>query len=375
MRKWRRGQQNTPPPSPLYGIEDAEACLEQFRPVEYEQEVQVAPGVSARWLDAGHIIGAASVEMWLSEGSRRHKLVFSGDIGSSGRPILRDPTVPASADFVVMESTYGDRVHPPEEDVNGDLAEIINRTVRQKGQILVPAFAVGRTQDLLYRLDRLMSAGSIPKLPVFVDSPLAKKATEIVSAHQECYDLDALRLLGSGDDPISFPSLKFTHSVEESQKLNNVDYPAIIISASGMCTAGRIRHHLHHRLERGNNLILFVGFQAEGTLGRLLVDGVPRVKLFGRQHRVRARVAMIEGLSAHGDQTELLSWAKAISGPEAFFITHGEPQSAFTFAGLLERETGIPCSVPSRGVGIDLADTEALAELHRITQQDRGRLG
>jgi metallo-beta-lactamase family protein len=335
LRKWRKGQHATPPPAPLYTMEDAAAVMEHFRGVSYDEDVAIAEGVFCRWVDAGHILGAASLELWLSQDGVRRKLVFSGDVGMPDRPILRDPTLIDSADFVVVESTYGNRDHPPEEQIAGKLADAIRSTVRANGHVIVPAFAVGRTQELLYRLDQLLTAGAIPKVPVYVDSPLASKATRVFEEHHECYDTEALRMLGQGDNPIRFPSLKFTQSVSESMALNDVRQPVIIISAAGMCNAGRIRHHLHHHLEHGNDTILFVGFQAQGTLGRLLVERVPQVTLFGRRHRVRAKICSIRGLSAHADRTHLLQWTEAIRGPRCIIVTHGEEEPSLSFAKLL----------------------------------------
>jgi len=273
LRKWRKGQQAFAPPQPLYTVEDAEGVMEHFVSVGYDDEVQVLPNLAVRWVDAGHILGAASLEVWAQESGRARKIAFSGDVGNPGRPILRDPTYIDSADFVVMESTYGNRSHPREEEVADELVDVIQRTARIRGHIIVPSFAVGRTQDLLYRLDRLLTTKRVPALPVFVDSPLASRATEVFEKHHECYDAEALELLGHGDNPIRFSSLKFTQSTEQSRALNYADGPLIIISASGMCTAGRVRHHLHHHLAHGNDTILFVGFQAEGTLGRILWMG------------------------------------------------------------------------------------------------------
>lgn len=371
LRKWRKGQQATPPPAPLYTIEDAGAVMDCFVPVDYDAEVEVAPGVSVRWVDAGHILGAASIELWAADRGATRKLVFSGDIGNPNRPLLRDPTTIADADFVVMESTYGNRAHPPEERIQTKLADAINAAVREHGHILVPSFAVGRTQELLYRLDQMLSAGAIPHLPVYVDSPLASQATEVFEHHRECYDEEALALLAQGNDPISFPGLRFVESVQESMSLNQLRKPAIIISASGMCQAGRIRHHLHHHLEHGNDVILFVGWQAAGTLGRLLVDRVPRVKLFGRDHRVRARIVSIRGLSAHADQPGLLAWVRAIDGVRTVFVTHGEEQAALTFAQLLETDCGLRPIVPHHGEAVDLLDD---ADLSRRQEQAAAEL-
>jgi metallo-beta-lactamase family protein len=373
LRKWRKGQQATPPPVPLYTMEDAEAVLEHFVPVDYGDEVAVSPGLTVRWVDAGHILGAASLEVWAERDGRARKIVFSGDIGSPDRPILRDPTYISGADFVIMESTYGNRSHPPEEEVATALVEVVGRAVRVKGHVIVPSFAVGRTQDLLYRLDRLLSARRIPAVPVFVDSPMAARATGVFEKHRECYDQEALQLLGRGDNPIRFSSLQFTQSTEQSRALNSLDGPLIIISASGMCTAGRIRHHLHHHLGHGNDTILFVGFQAEGTLGRILVQGTKSVKLFGRPHRVRATVQSIQGLSAHADQTGLLHWVRAIGGARNVFITHGEVEASLTFSGLLAGE-GIDNSVPRRGETVDLLDEAQLDRLRAETERDRQRV-
>lgn len=373
MRKWRRGQQATPPPVALYNIEDARGVVGHFAPVGYDDDVQIAPGVSARWLDAGHILGAASLELWVEHQGVRRKIAFSGDIGNPDRPILRDPTYVRSADFVVMESTYGNRHHPPVEEISSKLADCINTTVRRHGHVIVPSFAVGRTQELLYRLDRLLAAQEIPDIPVYVDSPLASRATRVFERHHECYDQDALRSLARGDNPIQFPSLRFTRSVAESQRLNKLRKPAIIISASGMCTAGRIRHHIHHHIEHGNNTILFVGFQAQGTLGRLLVEGIKKVKLFGRRHRVRARIVSIRGLSAHADQTGLINWAGAIDKPRTVFITHGEEKPAFILAGLLQDQLGIKACVPRIGDEVDLLDEAAVDALQAAREGDRIR--
>jgi metallo-beta-lactamase family protein len=373
MRKWRRGQQATPPPAPLYTVEDAAAVMEHFVPVEYDADVRVNDDLSCRWVDAGHILGSASLEVWVSQDGVRRKIAFSGDLGTPGRPILRDPTFIDSADFVVTESTYGNRTHPPEEEVQRKLTEAITRTVRAGGHIIVPAFAVGRTQDLLYRLDRLLEAGRIPKVPVFVDSPLASQATKVFERHHECYDADSLRMLASGDNPIRFPSLRFTASVAESQALNELKSPAIIISASGMCNAGRVRHHLHHHIEHGNDTVLFVGYQAQGTLGRFIVEGAQMVKLFGRTHRVRARIVSIRGLSAHADQTELVKWSRHLNGTRTFFVTHGEEEAALSFAKLLSAEPNRKVCVPTLGEEVNLLDEAALDRARELTAAELAR--
>lgn len=349
--------------------------MEHFSPIAYDDEVQVADGLRARWVDAGHILGAASVEVWAKENGLERKIVFSGDVGIAGRPILRDPTLIESADLVVMESTYGNRLHPPEDEVQGKLKMALETAVKGHGHVIIPAFAVGRTQELLFRLDRLQAAGQIPQLPVYVDSPLASRATRVFEEHRECYDAESLRLLAAGDDPLKFPKLRFTASIAESQALNRLTSSAVIISASGMCNAGRIRHHLHHHLEHGNDVVLFVGFQAAGTLGRLLVEGTPRVTLFGRSHRVRARIVSIRGLSAHADQRGLLEWAGAIRGVRSFFVSHGEEESTLTLAGLLARQAPQARIIaPTLGQSLDLLDEATFAQEHARTAAEVHRM-
>jgi metallo-beta-lactamase family protein len=367
LRKWRKGQQNTPPPAPLYVPEDAQRALKQFAPCDYDETVPICEGVSARWVDAGHILGAASIEVWMEEGGQKRKIVFSGDIGNPGRPILRDPSYIAQSDFVVMESTYGDRAHPAEEEVSAKLADAVNMALRARGHLIVPAFAVGRTQELLYRMDRLLAAGAIPSLKVYVDSPLASKATAVFRNHSECYDEAMRAQLDAGDDPLQFASLHFTESADESRRLNDIRESIMIISASGMCTAGRIRHHLHHHIEHGGDVVLFTGFQAGGTLGRKLVEGAKEITLFGRRHRVRARIVSIRGLSAHADQAGLLRWSDAIQGPELIFVTHGEEPASLKFASLL-KERGRPAAVPHIGQSVDLLDGTTIADC--IAQTD-----
>lgn len=371
QRKWSKGQQRTPPPEPLFSVEDAAAVMAQFQPVEYDADVQVLEGLSVRWVDAGHILGAASLEVWAGESGVRRKLVFSGDIGNPDRPLLRDPTLIDSADYVVMESTYGDRLHPAKEEIAEGLVDCITKAARRHGHVIIPAFAVGRTQEVLYYLDRLLEAHRLPSLPVYVDSPLASKATEVFERHRECYDEEALRMLAAGDDPIKFPRLRFTESAEESRRLNDVRESVIIISASGMCDAGRIRHHLHHHLEHGNDFVLFVGFQAQGTLGRRLVEGAREVELFGRRHHVRAQVVEIQGLSAHADKAGLADWLRAIQGPRAVFVTHGEPESAFAFSNLVETDLGLKACTPRPGDAVDLLDEEGLARYHEACVGER----
>lgn len=360
LRRWMKNGRVGPAPAPLYDLEDVDKVLKLFRGVRYDEMVEVFPGLRARWRDAGHILGAGSIELWLTEGAKTTKVVFSGDIGNPGRPLLRDPVLLEDADIVVMESTYGNRRHDRAEIKSDRLKRIVEATVRSHGHIIVPAFAVGRVQELLYELNHLVENNLIPRLPVFVDSPLAISATEISQKHRECFDDETRALLAAGDDPMAFAGLKLTRQVSESKQINHVKGPMVIISSSGMCTGGRIRHHLQNHLDHGNDTILFVGFQAAGTLGRYLQEGNPVVKLFGQKVRVRARVQSLRAFSAHADADGLLHWLRSIQGPRAVFVTHGEESAALDFAALAHRELGAPTLVPEYGESFDLSDTAGL---------------
>lgn len=361
LRKWRDGGRIGPPPAPLYSLEDVEQALKLFRGVAYDETVELAPGLRARWRDAGHILGAASIELWITEGDKQTKLVFSGDIGSPGRPLLRDPTAIEDADYVVMESTYGNRRHESAEIKSDRLQRLIEQTERNHGHIIIPAFAVGRVQELLYELNNLVEHRMVPRLPVYVDSPLAVSATEISRKHKECFDEETRALLAAGDDPMDFPGLKLTRETAESKAINYQRGPMIIIASSGMCTGGRIRHHLQNHLDHGNDTILFVGYQAAGTLGRYLQEGNHVVKVFGKKMAVRARVRSLRSFSAHADADGLLSWLKSVQGPRAVFVTHGEEDAALDFAALAHRELGAPTLVPEYGESIDLTEPADVA--------------
>jgi metallo-beta-lactamase family protein len=330
--------------------------------VRYGDIVEVLPGIRARWRDAGHILGAACIEVWVEEEGRETKIIFSGDIGQTGRPLIRDPEVLEDADFVVTESTYGNRRHESQELKLSRLLEIIQKAIRNQSHIIVPAFAVGRTQELLYELNALVEQNQVSRFPVYVDSPLAVAATEIYSQHRECLDEETQALLARGDNPLDFAGLRFTRTVSESMALNKQQGPFMIISASGMATAGRIRHHLHNHLEHGNDTVLIVGFQAVGTLGRLLRDGATRVKLLGDNIRVRARVTEMHGFSAHADAEGLLNWLEPIKGPRAVFVVHGEESAALDYAALAHRRLGAPTLVPDYGETVDLSDDGEIAQ-------------
>ena len=333
-RKDRRAGRD--PVEPLYTTEDAEKTLKYLVPCEYGEKINPAPGITFSFVDAGHLLGSASAEVWLTEQNVTKKIVFSGDIGSRHQPIIRDPQYITEADYVVMESTYGDRDHEHVDDYTPKIAEVIERTMARGGNVVIPSFAVGRTQELLYFLREIKERGLVksnPGFPVYVDSPLAAEATAIYSGDLHGYaDEETIQLIKNGFRPIQFDDLRICQSVEESRRLNEDPAPKVIISSSGMCEAGRIRHHLKHNLWREECTVLFVGFQAAGTLGRILIDGVPSVKLFGEQIAVKAEIANFRALSAHADRTGLLRWISSFEHkPERVFVVHGEEKACGVF--------------------------------------------
>ena len=334
-----------PPVEPLYTVADAEAAIRQVSTCEYGQILELAEGIKIRFTDAGHLLGSASVEMWLTEGDQTRKIVFSGDIGNRDQPIIRDPQYIGQADYVLTESTYGDRLHDASEqaDYTADLAAIIDETLGKGGNVVIPSFAVGRTQELLYFIREMKEkrlVKSVPGFRVVVDSPLAGEATRIFSGDLHGYlDEEAIAALRGGA-LFQFPGLSVTESSEESRMLNEDPNPKVIISASGMCDAGRIRHHLKHNLWREACTVVFVGYQAEGTLGRRLLDGARSVKLFGEEIAVNARIVNFQGLSSHADRDGLLRWMDAFSPkPREVFVVHGDFNVTEIYAGTL-RERG-----------------------------------
>ena len=339
------------PMPPLYTLQDARECLNQAKSVVYDQEFSPHASVRCRFRDAGHILGSAILEVWVAEHGHATKLVFSGDLGQPGRPILRDPTPIEEADILVIESTYGNRRHQNLSATEDEMIAIVEKTLFERGgNVIMPAFAVGRTQEVLYHLHRLACEGRLRHPKVFVDSPMATDATRITREHLELFDEQAKRLAGWHARGENLPYLHFTASVEESKALNQIRSGAIIISASGMCDAGRIRHHLRHNLPRRECSVLIPGFQAQGTLGRRLVDGAKRVRIFGEDIPVRATVHSVGGLSAHADQGALLDWAGAFSRPpKQTFVVHGESSAALALADTLRQELGWQVTVPEHG--------------------------
>lgn len=342
---------------PLYTLNDAEHCLTHFRGVSYGAYHQITTSITVRFLDAGHILGSSIVEIYVRDNGGEQKIVFSGDLGEAGRPIVADPTIVEAADYLVMEATYGNRLHEDTEERRERIRDIILEAVADEEKVIIPAFAVGRTQDVLYEINYLYHNGEIPLVPVYIDSPLAISATEVFRQYKEYYDEDTRHLLKRDMSPFEYPGLKFTHTVEESKALNERVEACVIISASGMCEAGRIKHHLKHNLWRAGAHILFVGYQGEGTLGRRIRDGAPTVSIFGEEIAVRANIHAIEGLSAHADQAGLLKWVKGFTTPpKVIFITHGEYEARREFASLVESECGIRAIVPGCGVQYGLVN-------------------
>ena len=352
-----------PPVEPLYTLEDVEKTLRHIVTCEYGWELDISDGIKIRFVDAGHLLGSACVEMWLTEQGFTKKIVFSGDIGNRKQPIIRSPQPITEADYVVTESTYGDRLHNVKEKPNyaDDLARVIDETLAKGGNLVIPSFAVGRTQELLYFIREIKEQGLVdadPDFQVYVDSPLAVEATEIFQENRmECFAGEALELVRDGINPISFTGLKLAITSEESREINFIDTPKVIISASGMCEAGRIRHHLKHNLWREECTILFVGYQVPGTLGNHLLGGAKEVKLFGETIEVKAKIENLAGISGHADQEHLLQWVKAFGNtPKRVFVVHGQDAVCDTFAELVTKETGVIATAPYSG---DIYDLQA----------------
>ena len=332
---------------PLYTEQDAIACLRFFKGYRYGQSFIVAPGVTVTFFDAGHILGSALVVLDINEAGRRYRLAFSGDIGRKNLPILRDPTFLNHVDYLIMESTYGARNHRPPEEAFVEFKQLVQETIARGGKIIVPSFAVGRAQELIYELQKLILAKEIPPLPVYVDSPLASEVTTVFRAHRELFDDEMQGMLrATNGEVLVFNSLKYTQSVDESKAINDEKGPLIIISASGMCESGRIRHHLRNNIEDPKNAILIVSWQAPETLGRRLADREKDVRIFGEPFKVRAKVSTINGYSGHAGQDFLVQWATALKPQlKKVFVVHGEPTSSTTLADLLKKE-GVETYVP-----------------------------
>ena len=344
----KRARKGQAPLEPLYTVEDATASLDNFVSLGYDRPLPIAPGVTLTFRDAGHILGSAITVLDVEERDQQARLVFSGDLGRPGKPILRDPQPVEDVDYLIIESTYGDRQHPPFERTDEDLKEVVLKTYQRGGKLIIPAFSVGRTQELVYALHRLIKSRDLPELPIFVDSPLSVNVTEVFRLHPECYDEELKAFMADSHhrDPFGFHRLTYVRSVERSKELNFLREPAIIISASGMCEAGRILHHLKNNVEDPRNTILIVGWQAPHTLGRRLVERRPVVKIFGEEYRLKAEVETINGFSAHADRDGLEDYVRQL-GPRKLkrvFVVHGEESASLAAAGYF-RELGVQDAV------------------------------
>ena len=360
----RKAQRNGQPDFvPAYTMEDALNAIKQFVGCEYSRKIRVADGIQVRFVDAGHLLGSSSIEIWITEEGVEKKIVFSGDIGNLEQPLIKDPEYLDSADYVVMESTYGDRSHGERPDYAMELVKILKRTFDKNGNVVVPSFAVGRTQEMLYFLRRIKEENMLPEYPyfdVYVDSPLAVQATNIFKEHYtDCYDKEAMDLIEKGINPIAFPGLKLSITSDESRAINMDDSHKVILSASGMCDAGRIKHHLKHNLWRRESTIVFVGYQAVGTLGRALLEGATDVRLFGEDIHVCADIVRLPGISGHADDAGLIRWASAFKEkPQRVFVTHGDDQVCDLFAERLKNELGYNAMAPFSGTEFDMLANE-----------------
>jgi len=333
----------------IYTAEDALASLPFFDAVDYDQEISLCPNLRVKFRDAGHILGSALLELWIKDNDHETKFVFSGDLGNEGRPFVKDPTDLWEADCLVIESTYGDRLHQTVDpkELRQKLHDVIWQTYRKGGNLLIPAFAVERTQDIIYDLFLLARENKLPPMDIWVDSPLAAQVTNIFASHHECYDKETIELIANGENPLKMPNLKFAQTPEDSQMLNRIPGGMIIIAGSGMCDAGRIRHHLKHNLWRPEATVLFVGYQAEGTLGRRLLEGEKDVRILGEEICVRADIVNIDGFSAHADQDMLVDWVKGFTVlPQQLFIVHGEPVAQHALRDRLIKDVGIMGIIP-----------------------------
>ncbi len=363
-KRERRGEKPIPP---LYTAEDAAKSIEIFKPVQYNEIVDIDENIKARFNDAGHMLGSAIIEVWITENGKQEKVVFTGDLGNNDIPLLSPPTMISDADYLIMESTYGDRLHMRNDDKATIFLDVVYETLEKGGTVVIPSFAVGRTQEILYELNRIKAESHdeefqkkykrLMSIPVYVDSPLAISATEVFKENMNLFNEETQAIINEGDNPLDFSGLKFTRTAEESKALNESQESSIIISASGMCEVGRIKHHLKHHLWEPNSTILFVGYQAPGTLGRKIVEGAKTVKIFGEEIAVNARIEYIEGYSGHADQEWLMNFVYSFTTPpKHIFLVHGEPEGQRVLKEKLEENTQIPITIPEFAECYELKD-------------------
>ena len=361
-KRERKGEKPLPP---LYTAEDAAKSLEIFYPVQYDEIIDIDENIKVRFNDAGHMLGSAILEIWITENGKTEKIVFTGDLGNNDIPLLSPPTMISSADYLIMESTYGNRLHMRNDDKASLFLDIVYETLEKGGTVVIPSFAVGRTQEILFELNRIKEEKHdeefykkykrLMSVPVYVDSPLAISATEVFKDNMNLFNEETQEIINKGDNPLEFDGLKFSRTADESKALNASNESAIIISASGMCEVGRIKHHLKHHLWEPNSTILFVGYQAPGTLGRKIVDGEKKVKIFGEEIAVNARVEYIEGYSGHADQEGLMDFVYSFTNlPKHIFLVHGEPEGQIALKQKIEESTQVPVIIPDFGESYDL---------------------
>ena len=364
----KRIRKGLEPIDPMYTAEEAVRCLEIFEPIQYDEIIEITPEIHVRFNDAGHMLGSSIIELWVKENGEEKKTVFTGDLGNNDIPLLDSPTMIENADYLVMESTYGSRLHLRNDKKAEDFLNIVSETLDNGGTVVIPSFAVGRTQEILYEINRLKDEKddeefarkykTLMKANVYVDSPLAISATEVFRENTNLFEPEIQKEIMRGDNPLEFPGLHFTKTADESKALNEDTRPSIIISASGMCEVGRIKHHLKHNIWNPKSTILFVGYQAPGTLGYQIVNGAKNVKIFGEEFAVNARVEYIEGYSGHADQEGLMKFIYSfIKKPKNIFLVHGEEESQEVLRDKIEQETNIPVIVPDFGETYDIEDT------------------
>lgn len=355
-RHEKEGRRGKYPVVPLYTEADVDVTLPLFQPTSYRTAVRINDAFSVTFHDAGHILGSAVLEVLATEGDITRRLLFSGDLGQWDKPLLRDPTLFVEADYVVIESTYGDREHLDAGDTATQLCDVINKTLSRGGFVVIPTFAIERAQELMYQIGRLVHADRIPDIQVYLDSPMAVDVTSIFRKHRECFDDETWQLIEANEPPLRFPGLRLVRTVEESKAINTLQVPSVIMATSGMCTAGRIKHHLKRHIGRAENTILFVGYQGRGTLGRRILEGEPEVRIHGQMHRVRARIDQIHGFSGHAGRSDLLRWLGNLNGPpRCVFVTHGEEESSLALAEHIDQRMKWPVHVPvyEECVGLD----------------------
>ncbi len=374
----KRIRKGLPEVEPMYTAEEAARCLEIFEPVQYDQIIEITPQIHVRFNDAGHMLGSSIIELWVNEDGKEEKTVFTGDLGNNDIPLLDSPTMIEDADYLVMESTYGSRLHLRNDEKAEIFLNVVSETLDNGGTVVIPSFAVGRTQEILYEINKLKDEKddeefrrkykTLMRADVYVDSPLAISATEVFRENTNLFEPEVRAEIMRGDNPLEFPGLHFTRTADESKALNENDKPSIIISASGMCDVGRIKHHLKHNIWNPKSTILFVGYQAPGTLGYQIVNGAKTVKIFGEEFAVNARIEYIEGYSGHADQEGLMNFIYSfIKKPKNIFLVHGEPESQEVLRDKIEQETNIPVIVPDFGETYDVKDEVQMT--HKIERK------